>query len=99
MSKKQKERIVGGGHCTSVTIRGCSQHYPDLQGSILAKCPKGYSCEETGVITGYGHPGGGPGMSSFFHTWQTDPPITAVVLSNYSGCEMVKPELDKLIEL
>jgi|GEM_PF-1478838 len=54
--------------------------------------------QETGAVAGYGHPGGGPGMSSFFHTWQTNPPITAVVLSNYSGCEMVKPELDKLIQ-
>ena len=53
--------------------------------------------KETGAIEGYGHPGGGPGMSSFLHTWQTNPPITAVVLSNYSGYEMVKPELDKLM--
>ena len=54
--------------------------------------------KETGAIKGYGHPGGGPGMSSFLHTWQTNPPITAVVLSNYSGCEMVKPEFDKLMQ-
>ncbi len=53
--------------------------------------------QEAGRITGYGHPGGGPGMSSFLHTWLTDPPVTAVVLSNYSGSEMVKPELDKLM--
>lgn len=32
-----------------------------------------------------------------FHIWRTDPPITAVVLSNHSGCEMVKPCLDSLI--
>lgn len=49
------------------------------------------------TVLGYGHPGGGPGMSSFLHTWQTNPPITAVVLSNYSGCQDVKPELDKLM--
>ena len=54
--------------------------------------------QETGAISGYGHPGGGSGMSSFFNTWRTDPPITAVVLSNYSGCEMAKPELDKLMQ-
>ena len=53
--------------------------------------------QEAGRITGYGHPGGGPGMSSFLHTWLTDPPVTAVVLSNYSGSEMAKPELDKLM--
>ncbi len=52
----------------------------------------------TGSVLGYGHPGGGAGMSSFFNVWKTDPPITAVVLSNYSGCEMVKPFLDPLMQ-
>ncbi|MBI5274638.1 MAG: hypothetical protein HY860_06270 [Chlamydiales bacterium] len=54
--------------------------------------------QETDAVAGYGHPGGSPGMSSFLHTWQTNPPITAVVLSNYSECEMVKPEFDKFME-
>lgn len=53
---------------------------------------------ETKSVMGYGHPGGGPGMSSFLHIWRTDPPITAVVLSNYSGCEMAKPCLDPLMQ-
>ena len=53
---------------------------------------------KSGDVSGYGHPGGGPGMSSFFNVWVTDPPITAVVLSNYSGCEMVKPFLDPMIQ-
>ena len=48
-------------------------------------------------IIGYGHPGGGPGMSAFIHTWLTEPPITAVVLSNYSGCADVKPFIDSTI--
>jgi len=54
--------------------------------------------QKTGAVVGYGHPGSDSGMSSVLHTWQTNPPITAVVLSNYSGCVMVKPELDKLIK-
>ena len=54
--------------------------------------------QETAKIMGYGHPGGGRGMSSFFHTWRTNPSITAVVLSNYSGCQMVKPALDELVQ-
>ena len=49
-------------------------------------------------VIGYGHPGGSPGMSSFLHVWRTDPPITAVVLSNYSGCQDVKPFLDSLMQ-
>ena len=48
-------------------------------------------------IVGYGHPGGGPGQSSFLHTWLTDPPITATVLSNYSNNAHVKPFLDPII--
>jgi hypothetical protein len=54
--------------------------------------------QKSGDVSGYGHPGGGPGMSSFFNVWETDPPITAVVLSNYSGCEMVKPFLDPMMQ-
>ena len=55
--------------------------------------------KESRAITGFGHPGGGPGMSSFLHTWCTkNPPITVAVLSNYSGCEMVKPWLDPLMK-
>ena len=39
-----------------------------------------------GQPEGYGHFGGGIGMSSFFWTWtKTTPPLTAVVLSNYSN--------------
>lgn len=53
--------------------------------------------QKSGDVSGYGHPGGGPGMSSFFNVWETDPPITAIVLSNYSGCEMVKPFLDPMM--
>jgi CubicO group peptidase (beta-lactamase class C family) len=62
--------------------------------------PLGFMCDrdkKTGSITGYGHPGRGKGMSSFLWVWRKDPPITAVMLSNYSGCEMVKIELDKII--
>ncbi len=53
---------------------------------------------ESRSIIGYGHPGSGPGMSSFLHHWRTDPPITVAVLSNYSGCEMVQPMLRTIIE-
>ena len=52
---------------------------------------------ETKPVIGYGHPGGGPGMSAFLHTWLGDPPITGTVLSNYTGCEQVKPLLDPII--
>lgn len=48
-------------------------------------------------VIGYGHPGGGPGMSAFLHIWLTEPPITAVVLSNYSGCQNVQPFIDSTI--
>jgi len=48
-------------------------------------------------IVGYGHPGGGPGQSSFLYTWLTDPPVTATVLSNYSNNAQVKPFLDPII--
>lgn len=50
----------------------------------------------TEAIVGYGHPGGYIGESSFLWTWATNPPITAAVVSNFSGCQMVKPELDSL---
>lgn len=53
---------------------------------------------DTQKIVGYGHPGGGPGMSSFMHTWCTDPPITAVAVSNFPGCDQIKPELDKILQ-
>ncbi len=66
--------------------------YPGLLGFWKDHDPK------SGDVSGYGHPGGGPGMSSFFNVWETDPPITAVVLSNYSGCEMVKPFLDPMMQ-
>ncbi len=48
-------------------------------------------------VVGYGHPGSGPGQSSFLHTWLTDPPITATILSNYSNDSNVKPFLDPII--
>ena len=52
--------------------------------------------EEEGPIVGYGHPGGGPGMSSDFYIWRTEPPITAVMLSNYSdGCYEAHKYLDE----
>ena len=58
----------------------------------------GVERDQNEAIIGYGHPGGGSGMSSFLHIWRTDPPVTAVVLSNHSGCEMVKPCLDPLMQ-
>ncbi|MCX6988592.1 MAG: hypothetical protein NTZ52_03700 [Chlamydiae bacterium] len=39
-----------------------------------------------------GQQGGGREVSSFIHTWQTNPSITAVVLSNYCGYQDVKLE-------
>jgi CubicO group peptidase (beta-lactamase class C family) len=55
--------------------------------------------QETGSITGYGHPGGGPGMYALLHSWCTESPITAVLLSNYSGSEKLKLWLDQVISL
>lgn len=54
--------------------------------------------QPSGPVKGWGHPGGGPGMSAFMHTWQTTPPVTAVVLSNSSECAMTKLFLDPLFE-
>lgn len=53
--------------------------------------------DEQGALLGYGHPGSGAGMSSLLYTWCQSTPITVAILSNYSGCEMVKPCLDPLI--
>ena len=41
----------------------------------------------TGNIISYGHPGGSTGMFSFLSILHSDQPITAVLLSNYSGDE------------
>lgn len=55
------------------------------------------SCDN--AIKGYGHPGNSSGMSSALHVFGTNPPITMVVLSNYSGCHEVKSVLEPLIHL
>ncbi len=57
-------------------------------------------------IIGYGHSGIGEGMSSVLWTWETDPPITAAVLSNYHNkvkdlkdYKDVKTELDRFLQV
>ena len=54
--------------------------------------------QKTGNIIIYGHPGGSSGMFSFLNILHSDPPITAVLLSNYSGCETMHPWLNQFMK-
>jgi CubicO group peptidase (beta-lactamase class C family) len=79
----------GRGLILKQTFQTMLGHIPPL-GFMVAH-------DEQETVRGYGHPGGGPGQSSFIHTWLTDPPITAVVLSNYPNGANVQPWLDDLL--
>lgn len=70
-----------------------------FQSMLESEHPLGFMVDrdQEGNVIGYGHPGGGPGQSSFLHTWLRDPPITATVLSNYSNGSEVKPFLDGVL--
>jgi CubicO group peptidase (beta-lactamase class C family) len=53
--------------------------------------------DENDSLMGRGHPGGGPGMSSFLHRWEGRS-LTIGGLFNYSHCEMTKPAIDELFQ-
>ncbi len=56
----------------------------------------GFMAFDRGSVKSWGHPGGWMGQSGFLHVWLTDPPITAVVLSeNSTTPETMQPFLDK----
>lgn len=54
--------------------------------------------QKTGKINIYGHPGGSSGMFSFLNILHSDPPITVVLLSNYSGCESMHFWLNQFLK-
>lgn len=106
-----KEPYPHGNGCWRMTAgdliafdRALHQHYVLIREDTFrimrehSPRPLGFMRDEAkDSITGYGHPGNGSGMSSFLWTWRDDPPVTAVVLSNYSGCADVKIALDPLL--
>ena len=62
----------------------------DLDDSAL-----GFMLQHPGGPKGYGHSGGGDGMTSFLWTWtETNPPLTFAMLSNYEN----RHEVHRILE-